>query len=277
MDNILILYIFKRRKGGKKEMDKKSMKKIFIIMLLLIVTIAAIIFATYAWAKYTTTVTGSTTAQAAKWEVELTANNQSFVGTYSHVIEGKIAPGTSGSFDVTINPKGTEVDLDYAIALNSVLNKPTNVTFYTDENKTKVIDLTGVVHDDLKGRLAHGSAAKTLTIYWDWPFETETEAKNITESTAMVNGMKELATLKRAIDNAAITDENTLAQDQAAFDACTTAAQYAAYAKTKGATNVDINNVIDTVEGENATAENAMKVNYTLTAVQVNPNETVNP
>lgn len=259
-------------------MEKKSMKKTVVIILLLILTIAAIIFATYAWAKYSSTVVGTSTAQVAKWEVELTSNDTSFVGSYEHVMEERIAPGTSGSFQVTINPKGTEVDLDYSIAINGVENKPTNLTFYSDENKTSVIDLNGEVNANLKGRLTRGQSATTLTIYWDWPFETATAVTEIpyAENEVMINKMKELAIAKRMVANISLTEEE-LAADETAFTALATAADYAAYAKTKGATDADINNVIDTVEGEMATAENAMKVNYTLTAVQVNPNETVNP
>lgn len=101
--------------------QKKSVGTILLVILLLIVTIASLILATYAWAKYTTT-TGpvETTATVAKWNVEFQPENESFTGTYDHVVEGKIAPGTSGTFSVTAKPNDTEVCFTYTIVLDKL-------------------------------------------------------------------------------------------------------------------------------------------------------------
>lgn len=242
------------------ENKKQSMGKTALIVVLLLVTIVSLVLATYAWAKYTTTETGTATAQVAKWDVGLTADDTKFVGTYSHVLAQRIAPGTSGSFEVSIDPKSTEVDFDYSIIISGVENKPTNLHFYTDAAFTDEISVEGVSNTNLTGRVTLGTAtAVTETIYWNWAYETTTAATEIPENAAMIAEMTKLATLKGAT-----------AEELAA---ATTATTLADLAKTKGATDADINNVIDTVEGQQATADNAMKVNYTLTAVQVNPAE----
>ena len=57
------------------ENNKKSVGKTVLIVALLIVTIAALVLATYAWAKYTSTTDGTATAQVAKWNVNATTGN----------------------------------------------------------------------------------------------------------------------------------------------------------------------------------------------------------
>ena len=180
---------------------KNNAGTIALVVLLLIVTIAALVLATYAWAKYSSN-NGNNTASAnvAKWNVTLDSENKNFVGEYSHVVTGNIAPGTKGSFDITINPNDTEVCIAYQIFLNNVvvqkkdgstLTGIEHLKFFTSETYTAAneIAINGTVNNqmtgyiDLKGE-GHNTAgfngvtdnAVTKTIYWIWPYD-RTEAQ----------------------------------------------------------------------------------------------------
>ena len=103
---------------------KNNAGTIALVVLLLIVTIAALVLATYAWAKYSAAPeTNNATANVAKWEVNLTSDKSLFVQDYKHVVDDKIAPGTQGSFDVEIELGNTEVCVAYEVILNNITFK----------------------------------------------------------------------------------------------------------------------------------------------------------
>ncbi len=188
----------------ENQKQKKSVGTVLLVILLLIVTIASLILATYAWAKYTTQTEGTATAQVAKWDVTLDFQNNKFEETFEHVLDQHLAPGTSGSFDITINPGSTEVDFGYAVEILSVTNKPEHLNFYTkyDSGSKKYsekieIDDSGLVEDDIfTGTINQGSnSIITKTIYWDWPYENpdtssrETDEKKISaDGNSLENG-----------------------------------------------------------------------------------------
>ena len=173
------------------EKQKKSVGTIALVILLLIVTIVSLVLATYAWAKYTTTLPQtSTNAVVAKWNVAGNSTNLTWSQTFSHVVESRLAPGTHGTIPVNFEVTGTEVDVDYTITLVSSNGKPTNLKFYTDSSKTTPIAATnGVAYS---GRITTGGdvtmnssnvtsnttlvTGKKITpsIYWEWPYETGT-------------------------------------------------------------------------------------------------------
>lgn len=153
------------------EKQKKSVGTAALVVLLLIVTIVSLVLATYAWAKYTTTLPEtSTTAVVAKWNVTGNSTNLTWTKDFNHVVKTRLAPGTNGTIPVNFSINDTEVDVDYTITLVSAENKPTNLKFYTDSTKEHEISVGGTAYS---GRLAHGAAAINPIIYWDWPYETD--------------------------------------------------------------------------------------------------------
>jgi len=100
--------------------QKRSAGTIALVVLLLIVTIASLVLATYAWAKYSRRESGSATANVARWNVDISSDGSAFTQQYTHVVNGKIAPGTQGSFDVSIALNDTEVCVAYQVLLNGV-------------------------------------------------------------------------------------------------------------------------------------------------------------
>lgn len=181
------------------ENNKKSTGKTILVVLLLIITIVSIVLATYAWAKYTTTIEGNSTGVVAKWNVSGNVENEiRWSQTYNHVVENRLAPGTSGIIPVTFGINDTEVDVKYTISIVGATNKPTNLHFYeatydgatyTKGNPLTVTPTAGATTGVITGTIAHNAAAddKTATryIYWEWPYTTGTDANEIASNDAI--------------------------------------------------------------------------------------------
>ena len=106
----------------------KGNKKILAVALLLL--LVAVSFGTYAIYK-TVANSDSATVSAAAWEIKV--NNTDVVtsthtftlgqinwGTQTHVAEGKIAPGSTGTVDLVLDASNTEVSLDYTVSIGQV-------------------------------------------------------------------------------------------------------------------------------------------------------------
>ena len=165
------------------ENQKKSKGTTALVILLLIVTVAALVLATYAWARYTATLDNATaTVDVAKWNVSAGNSTATFTKTYTKVVDKQMAPGTSGSMDAVIDVTGTEVDVEYQVTLLSVTDKPTNLKFYSDAAHSQEIDVTSIPADGVQVGTTQtipagstGDSAKgTATIYWNWPYQTGT-------------------------------------------------------------------------------------------------------
>lgn len=164
----------------------KSTGKTALIVFLLLVTIVAVILATYAWAKYTETFNGEATANVAKWNVTATPGTEMFSKTFEHVVDKKMAPGTSGSLEASLDVTGTEVDVEYTITLVSVEATegsviPTNLVLKAADgtviykNKAIVTDTNGVIATGTIPAGSTGESAKVKqALSWEWPFETGT-------------------------------------------------------------------------------------------------------
>lgn len=163
-----------------------SWSSILIILLISIIMVSSSI-GLYAWAKYQSAVNGSATADVAKWTFKLvdgiteTSDVIDFEITRTdgnkHVIDGLLAPGTYGEFDIGIDAIGTETSLEYTIDV-TLQNKPRNLKLYSDSEKTKEIT---VVNNEftVKGfmSLEDVKEIRIEKIYWEWPYETGTGNK----------------------------------------------------------------------------------------------------
>lgn len=69
-----------------------------------------------------------------------------------------------------LDTTGSDVAIDYAIKFSNLQNKPTNLKFtYNGTTANSLEELEEV----LKGRIGlNDSRTKTLTINWDWAYET---------------------------------------------------------------------------------------------------------
>ena len=169
----------------KETQEKKNNNRLnILIVLLLLIIIMASSVGLYAWSRYTSLDAGMATAKVAKWHFELTDGEKETSGVVDFpitrtdnnktVADEKLAPGTSGQFEIGIDATGTETFLEYEleIALNG---KPTNLKFYEgiDNNLKRPLD---VIDNKMTitGFMSFNQGMKrTETIYWDWPYETK--------------------------------------------------------------------------------------------------------
>lgn len=157
-------------------MNKKLKKFLAYSMILLSVATLVVIGGT-TYAKYYTKIDGEGTAQIARWSFKANGettkiSNVSLASEYneSKLLKNTIAPGTSGHFNIVLDTTGADVAIDYAVTFDNFVNKPTNLKFrYEDTTSSSLKGL----EDALKGRITlDDKKEKTLTIYWDWEYET---------------------------------------------------------------------------------------------------------
>ena len=147
-------------------------------------------------AKYTTTVAGTGSAIVAKWapSFKTGTNGGSFSDSIdvkltdttlnSKVVNGKIAPGTDGSFSVQVSSGATEVEFKYSVSISDLANRPANLKFYEDSGFATELTETSVGVYELSSNdtMAINGADQTMTVYWKWPYDVSGEASSAAES-----------------------------------------------------------------------------------------------
>jgi hypothetical protein len=137
-------------------------------------------------AKYTSTVTGTSTATVATWGWEIndtalasgttsytfnlfsTVKEADTTTAEADVASGKIAPGTGGSFAVKID-NISDVDATYAIdfSLTNANNIPLEFSLDGTTWKTSINDI-----DISATNISKTNGTATKTVYWRWVYET---------------------------------------------------------------------------------------------------------
>ncbi|MCR5185614.1 MAG: hypothetical protein K6D97_00660 [Clostridia bacterium] len=177
-------------------MRKENKSALFLMVLLLLVAITSV-YVTSTYAKYTSEIKGNNgTAQVAKWAFEGDNPKKTLTiqldKTYnaSTLVNGRIAPGTQGSFGVALVNTNSEVGVDFTVKLNSITDKPTNLKFYKDSSfSTELKPGEG----EITGQLAAtDSIGVTVPIYWKWAYETATITENDPKDTSDGKAAKEL-------------------------------------------------------------------------------------
>ena len=179
--------------------QKRALRICLVVALVLLIFLVG-----YTFAKYYSEIKGGGNGTIAKWS--FVANNSkdtiqtiSLVDTANNVslVEGKIAPGTKGSFDIVIDATGSEVGVDYEVNVAEETNLPTNLLYkVTVDGKTSesYSSLTELADAELTGNLdtINGDFSKTITVEWEWPYETINE-NGVTEGDAadLIDGTKE--------------------------------------------------------------------------------------
>ena len=126
------------------------------------------------YAYYMRVVEGKIKANTGAFTFDVLYNNATFkevdlANTTGVSNKTVIVPGDKGSFDLVAKGSGSNVDIEYTITFNGS-NVPSNMIFYLDENKTKVLDIeTNTIEGVL---LTSGTMEKTHTIYWEWPYDS---------------------------------------------------------------------------------------------------------
>ena len=166
----------------EEKKKNKNKNRLFILIVLAILLFSIVVG--FVYSKYLPEIEGTGKLSVAKWffsinNIDILSGNQ--LGeinlgkskySASTISDKKIAPGTSGSFDIVINATGTEVAIDYSINVANVENKPKNLYFVVDGTKFSTLE---EMCETLKGRINANDTNKviTKTINWSWDYETE--------------------------------------------------------------------------------------------------------
>lgn len=171
----------------------KNNKLAKFMALVLLVTLLAVILVSGTYAKYTTSATGSDSATVARWNITLngediskgtqktlklglfdTINDTDFTSEESDVTAGKIAPGTTGKFEIAKLINNSDVNAQYKITYSIDNNNNIPLEFSKDQNAAdsewkslsefSMNDFVALAKDSTQG-------VSTGTIYWRWKFE----------------------------------------------------------------------------------------------------------
>ena len=159
-------------------MSKKK-KSVIIALILLAIVVSFIGGKTFS--KYVTEVIGNGTAEVASWEFKVNGTedaeqtiNLTSTCNNETLVNNKIAPGTSGSFDIVIDCTGSDVGIEYDIDIFNKNQRPGNLIFSYDGDKygdlrdiAKVLS-GGIINANDENKV------RTFTIDWEWPYETGT-------------------------------------------------------------------------------------------------------
>ena len=146
---------------------KNKRKSLLILALLILVGISSI-FVAGTYAKYTSTISNvQGEAIIAKWTFG-TANQSvnmvlDFTNTYdaNTLIADRIAPGTSGTFDIALSNAGGETGVDYTLTFGNVTPSISGLTLtYNNAN---------VSGSTVTGTLAPNGST-TISIDWAWVY-----------------------------------------------------------------------------------------------------------
>ena len=174
-------------------MEKNKTKNNEIKRKALIISSALIISATslvgVAYAKYITKVSGKENVSIAKWSFQVNGENEGRweanlgITEYdaSKISNGKIAPGTSGTFDITIDARGTETGVDYVVRAPEWHFKPANLYFKIGDTR---YDSLSEVANALSGSFAANDTNKLVTkqVQWIWDYQTTDNGRSVEEN-----------------------------------------------------------------------------------------------
>ena len=118
-------------------------KKKRFLNILIIVIISVISFLTWlVFNKYNTAIKGEGLAEIATWNFKVNGKKEEIqtidlASTINNetILSSKLAPGTSGSFDIIIDATDTQVGIKYNIISIEETNKPHNLKFIYEEKE----------------------------------------------------------------------------------------------------------------------------------------------
>ena len=195
----------------------KENKILKITSLTLFISVIALVLVAGTYAKYTSSATGSDTATVAKWDIKagvkdnellITGSNPTIAFnlfetildedglTENDVIADengkvlKIAPGTSGAFELSI-VNDSEVNAEYSIAFN-VSNSNIPLEFKVGDGQwsssLSEVTATALGMDNEETDDVHEGSA-TVNVQWRWAYERGTDSDTIATNDAVDTGL----------------------------------------------------------------------------------------
>ncbi len=144
---------------------KRRKDTIFVIIFFIVLTIAFKLMSE-TFARYSDVTNGVGMIPIAKWNFEednkvenIVINLLDNIDT-TKLVDGKIAPGTKGDFQIKISNKNTEVAIEYDIKLD-MSSVPSNLK---------------ITNPDIETGTLNYLEEKTLTFNWEWDYYVNNES-----------------------------------------------------------------------------------------------------
>lgn len=164
-------------------------KKTKIVLIVIVVAVILVSFiGGQAYAKYMSKVTGNGVGEIAQWRFKVNENEEKMqtISLNSTIYNftlanGRIAPGTAGSFEINIDGSGSGVAIFYTVNFQNETEKPKNLKFKYDGKEFESIELlnpwiVGTIHGDTDAQ------QRSFIIEWEWPYETGNTPEEIAEN-----------------------------------------------------------------------------------------------
>lgn len=151
------------------------------LVALAVMCVAVLGLAAAVYAKYIASLQVTGNASIAAWNFEEDNKNAALTCTITSTVvtgtvkSGRIAPGTSGECTFNLSNATSEVAVDYTLKANETgSSTPKNLQLSSDGTTW------GTLASFTKsGTLAIGATNATVTVYWQWPYETGTVTDGI--------------------------------------------------------------------------------------------------
>ena len=162
----------------------KKSKKIILVVVAIIAILVSFLGG-QAYAKYMSKVTGNGTAEIASWKFKVNENEEkmqtislsSTVNNFT-LANKKVAPGTSGSFQIKLDSTDADVGVMYTINFENESQKPTNLKFeYLGDTYESLSHLRNVILGTIFADAQEKT--KTITVGWKWDYETGSTKEEI--------------------------------------------------------------------------------------------------
>ena len=169
-------------------------RNLALIVITLMLTVVTGYFVSQTYARYVFKTSGTAKTTAAAWVINVTDGTNKYENNFTlnatreatdYVAADKIAPGTTGSFNIVIDPTGTEVAFNYSVKIGQPENTtalPEGLKFYlgdiSDNNLLTIGTASEPTLKKLTNKAAFTEADKIETkISWKWE-DLDTEEAN---------------------------------------------------------------------------------------------------
>ncbi len=166
-------------------MSKK--RKVLLVLAVLLIILLAFIGG-QAYAKYVSEVRGNGVAEVATWDFKVNGQSEqveeiNLASTCNNetLVDNKIAPGTTGSFNILVDATDSDVGINYNITFTEEENKPENLKFFYNEKEYNSIkelekELSGTINANEEDK------TRTLNVQWEWSYETGSNEEEIAKN-----------------------------------------------------------------------------------------------
>lgn len=164
----------------------KKNKKISLVILGIITLIFAIA-AGYTFSKYFYSIPGSASATVAAWSFKANAGDET--KKLTEIIlkptgGTKIAPGTTGEFQIKVDAIGSDVDVNYSVNISQE-HLPANMRFKIKGETQEYNSMAALAEAKVHGTLDSTNQTKTYTVVWNWPYENTSTNTNSNDMNAL--------------------------------------------------------------------------------------------